>query len=145
MTIAIIVFFLSFAGITALFGLRYWEIHAQRFLAPALRERFDARALQAKELLVAARIDLAKLPPALLRLTRIIIHEAALGFAILARIAEKQAHRLADFVSHKHRFEKRETRSEFLKKVSEHRNGNGNGNGQSEGGISAAERDVSAE
>jgi hypothetical protein len=76
-----------------------------------------------KELLLAARVDLAKVPPELLRFSRIALHEAALGFAYLARLAERRAHRIADFVSHKRHYERRETRSEFLKKVSEGRNG----------------------
>jgi len=83
------------------------------------------RAQQVKELLDAARVDLAKVPPEGVRLFRIGIHMLALGFAALARTAERYAHRLADLVSYKHRFEKRDTRSEFLKKVSEHKNGNG--------------------
>jgi hypothetical protein len=48
-----------------------------------------------------------------------------LGFAAFARSSERQAHRLADLVSHKHGFVPRETRSEFLRKMSEHKNGGG--------------------
>lgn len=125
MLIAGTFFFGSLLGIAAIFCVKYWEQRHNRVLAPGLRERLDVRALQTKELLAAARMDLAQLPPALVRLSRFLIHEAALGFALLARIVEKQSYRLADLVSHKHRFEKRETRSEFLKKVSEHKNGNG--------------------
>jgi hypothetical protein len=123
MFVAAIFFFGSFLGIIVIFGLKYWERRTERTLAPAFREKIDVRALQLKELLTAVRMDLAKLPPALVRLSRFFVHETALGFAFLARIAEKQSYRLADLVSHKHRFEKRETRSEFLKKVSEHKNG----------------------
>ncbi len=126
MFVAAVFFFGSFLGIAAIFGLKYWEQRTGRTLVPAFREKIDVRALQIKELLAAARIDIAKVPPALLRLSRFLIHEAALGFAFLARVVERQSYRLADLVSHKHRFEKRETRSEFLKKVAEHKNGNGN-------------------
>jgi hypothetical protein len=125
MTLATVVFFVSFFGIVSLFALKHWELRRERTLAPVLRSKFDARALQFKELLAAARVDLAKVPPFALRLVRVLIREAAIGFAVLARVAERQAYRLADLVSHKHRFEKRETRSEFLKKVSEHKSGNG--------------------
>jgi len=125
MFVASIFFFSSLLGIIGLFGLKYWEQRHSRVLVPAFRETLDTRALQLKALLTAARMDLAQFLPVLVRLSRFFIHEAALGFAYLARVAERQAYRLADFVSHKHRFEKRETRSEFLKKVSEHRNGGG--------------------
>jgi hypothetical protein len=133
MIAAIITFSLSLLGIVSLFGLKYWELRREQVLAPALREKVDARAGQLKELIVAARKDASKLPPALVRLARLLLHEGALAFAALARLMERQAHRLADLVSYKHRFERRETRSEFLKKVAEHKSGNGldttNGNG----------------
>ncbi|OGG53659.1 hypothetical protein A2851_02105 [Candidatus Kaiserbacteria bacterium RIFCSPHIGHO2_01_FULL_53_29] len=117
------IFFISLVGIGLLFGLKYWEMRRERILAPSMRSELDRRAVQLKELMAAARVDLAKLPPIAVRLSRLAIHEAALGFAALARFAEGQAHRLADLVSHKHRFERRETRSEFLKKVAEHKSG----------------------
>ena len=123
MVFTVIIFFLALLGIAALFGVKYWELRKDRVLAPQLREHADVRAGHLKELMLAARLDLAKVPPESVRLAHIAIHEGALKLAALARIAERQAHRLADLVSHKHRFEKRETRSEFLKKVAEHKNG----------------------
>ncbi len=120
-----IFFFSSLLGITAIFGVKYWEGRHSRVLAPRLRETLDMRARHIKTLLTAARMDLVQLLPVLVRLSRLFIHEAALGFAFFARLAERQAYRLADLVSHKHRYEKRESRSEFLKKVSEHRNSKG--------------------
>ena len=121
MFVAGIFFFGSLLGIVAIFGLKYWEKRVGRVYAPAFRDKADVYATQLKELLAAAQMDLAKVPPALIRLSRFFIRETALGFAFVARIAEKQSYRLADLVSHKHRFEKRETRSEFLKKVSNHK------------------------
>ncbi len=125
MLLAATIFFVSIVGIVGIFALKSWERRTQRILVPLLRKKMDIHAMQAKELLGAASIDLAKLPPAGLRLARFLAHEAVLGLAFLARVTEGRLHRLADLVSHKHRFEKRETRSEFLKKVSEHKNGNG--------------------
>lgn len=116
-----IVFLFALLGIIVLFGLKRWELSHERVIAPALRHRGDIRALQVKDLALAARKDLAKLPPQIVLVGRVIIHEAALSFAALARLLERQAHRLADFVSHKRGFERRQTRSEFLKKVSEHK------------------------
>jgi hypothetical protein len=139
--VAMVVFFLSLLGIAALFALKYWELRREHVVAPALREKVDARADKLKELMSAARTDASKLPPALVRLARFMVHELALGFAALARLLERQAHRLADMVSYKHRFERRETRSEFLKKVAEHKNGGG----QSNIGNSSPELDESAD
>ena len=123
MLVAAVIFALSLIGIMGLFVLKYWELRHARQLLPVWRERADMRANALKELLVAARLDLAKLPPAAVVVGRLLLHRAALAFAALARTSERQAHRLADMVSYKHRFEKRETRSEFLKKVAEHKSG----------------------
>lgn len=127
MVFATIIFVGSLIGIVALFGLKHWEMRREKLLVPAMRSELDRRAVQLKELMAAARVDLEKLPPIVMRLSRFAIHEAALGFAAMAHFAEREAHRVADLVSHKHRFERRETRSEFLKKVAEHKNGNSNG------------------
>ena len=123
MFFAAVVFVLSLIGIAGLFTLKYWELRRQRVLFPMWRQRADLRASALKELMVAARLDLAKLPPAAVVVGRLILHRGALALAALARMGERQAHRLADMVSYKHRFEKRETRSEFLKKVAEHKSG----------------------
>lgn len=136
MLFAAIAFFVALCGIVALFGLKYWELKKGSVLFPAMRTRADGQAIHLKELMLAARADLSNLPDLSLRLGRILLHRLALLLASLARIGERQAHRLADMVSYKHRFEKRETRSEFLRKVSERRNGSGldtpEGNGQSD-------------
>ncbi|QQG37838.1 MAG: hypothetical protein HYS26_04420 [Candidatus Kaiserbacteria bacterium] len=123
MTFAIIVFLLSLFGILSLFGLKRWEESKSRTLAPALRGKLDAEALRLKDLLFALQKDLEKLPPETLHLARILVHKTALGAASVARGFERQAHRLADLVSHKGRFTRRAPRSEFLQKVIEHKNG----------------------
>lgn len=125
MLFAALIFFFSLVCITCLFGLKYWELRNERVLFSDIRGRFDMRAHHLKELMIAARLDISKLPPEMLRLGRFLLHRGALAFAEIARMSERQAHRLADLVSYKHRFEKRETRSEFLKKVAEHKNGRG--------------------
>ena len=125
MTLAFVIFFFSLFAIAFLFALKYWEIRKERIVFAPWREQADVRALQLKELLDAARLDLSKIPPEVVRLSRIGIHQLAMGFAAFARGAERYAHRVADLVSYKHHFEKRDTRSEFLKKVAEHKNGNG--------------------
>ena len=125
MTLPIAIFLFSLFGVIVLFAVKYWEIRRERIFLPAWRQRADMRAEQLKELLDAARVDLSKLPPLTVRVSRILIHTFALGFAAFARSAERYAHQVADIVSYKHRFEKRDTRSEFLKKVAEHKSGNG--------------------
>ncbi len=123
MLFAGILFAGSLFGIVALFSLKRWETRRARIILPRLRASIDARAGELKELLDAARLDFAKIPPEALRLSRIGIHQLALAFAALAGRVEKHSHQVADLVSYKHRFEKRDTQSEFLKKVSEHKNG----------------------
>ncbi|OGG54954.1 hypothetical protein A3C20_02655 [Candidatus Kaiserbacteria bacterium RIFCSPHIGHO2_02_FULL_55_25] len=130
MIVAIVIFFLSLLGIVGLFGLKHWEEQKQRVVAQDMRVRADERALEFKTWLENSRGEFKKLPPALLRLSRIAIHEAALGAAASARFIERQAHRLADMVSHKHHFERREPRSDFLKQMTDHKNGNGAGLGE---------------
>jgi len=125
MMFAFAVFVVSLVGIAALFGVKYLEANRDLVFWPNVRARFDIRAGRVKELLIAARADVTKLPPLTVVMGRHILQHAALRFASFARAAEHGARRLADLVSYKRRFEKRETRSEFLKKVSEHKNGGG--------------------
>ncbi len=115
-------FFVALFGIIALFGLKYWEERHERVLVPGVRDKADARAHELKELIALGRAELAKLPPEAAHRARMLIHAGALQTARLARAMETQAHRLADLVSHKHHFERREPQSEFLKKVGERKN-----------------------
>ena len=130
MIFAVIIFMISTLGIGGLFFLKHWEERRGRMLVPGVRSWGDTKALEAKVLFARMQLEADKLPPMLLQLTRWGIHELALGIAALARAAERQAHRLADFVSHKRNFVHRESKSEFLKQVSEYKNGlPGQGNG----------------
>lgn len=127
MIFAIIIFLFSALGIAGLFILKHWEEKNHRVLAPGARAWGDTKSLEAKSLFGQMQLQADKVPPMMLHLTRWAIHELALGFASLARALERQAHRLADFVSHKRNFVQRESKSEFLKQVSEYKNGNKNG------------------
>jgi len=127
MTLAIGFLIFSIAGIAGLFTLKNWEGNRGRAFAPSLRSSADMRALELKGFLLWSRREIGELPPLLVRLARVGVHDLALGFAALASWLERQAHRLADLVSHKHRFERRESRNEFLRRVSEPKNGRGNG------------------
>jgi hypothetical protein len=120
---ATLLFGLSLIAVVALFDLKRREERSGKVFLPALRARMDVHALRMKDLMTAAEADLAKLPPEALHLARLSIHVLALQAARLARFLEGQAHRLADLVSHKHRFVRRAPRSEFLKKVIERKGG----------------------
>ena len=119
--VPIVIFATSLLAIGVLFAIKRWETAHGRVLAPQVRMRADRGALKLKSRLQDVRMDAAKLPPMAALYARYFVHEAALSFAAFARTAERQAHRVADLVSHKRYFVARETRSEFLKKVSEHR------------------------
>lgn len=126
MLFAGIIFVMSALGIVGLFVLKYYEAKHDRVLFPQWREKADEQALRLKDEMYHVGERLEKVPPAAAFWSRVLVHDAAIGFAALARISEAQAHRLADFVSHKHRFERRETQSDFLRKVAEHKNGSAN-------------------
>ncbi|HWP61503.1 MAG TPA: hypothetical protein VN495_02795 [Candidatus Paceibacterota bacterium] len=119
-----ILFIVSLSLIAMLFGFNIREARTGRYIATELRTAADHDALYLKELMEAADVDLKKIPPLLSHFAHVCLHIAALEFARFARNASRQAHRLADFVSHKRNFERRETRSEFLNKLGEYKNGN---------------------
>lgn len=117
MTFAIIVFVSSFLGIVALFALKEREAVSGRTYLPHLRESADREALRMKVLLHAFLHELEKIPPRTALATRALIREGALLTATFAAFLEAQARRLADMVSYKRHFERRDVRSDFLKKV----------------------------
>lgn len=121
-----IVFFLALILIIALFTLKQWELSHERVFFAPWRQRMDTQAAHLKELMLAARQDIAHLPPFLLDAAQSVVHGIAVDAGHIAIWLGQQSHRLADTVSHKRNFEPRETKSEFLKKVSEHKNGSGN-------------------
>ena len=125
MAIAAAFFFASLAGLAALFSLKAYEAKRGVLLAPGLRASADRAALSLKASLFDLRAIIARLPPLLVLLSRYALRELALGAAKLARAAEAQMYKVADFVSHKRNFERREPKNEFLKKVEEVKNGNG--------------------
>jgi len=124
MTIAAItVFSVSIFLILILFVLKRAELNRSHRFAEGLRARADVGALHIKAVLVKGELFLEDLPFFLGALTRYAVHVGALSFARLARTSAKRAHQLADFVSHKRGFERRETKSHYLREVSEVKNG----------------------
>ncbi len=122
MGVATIIFFTSLALIVALFAVTAIEAHTGVRLARSARARADRGALRIKEGLMHARDQLEALPPRLGHGALYVVAQSALVAASCARACENQAHRLADFVSAKRGFERRETTSTFLKQVPGFRN-----------------------
>lgn len=120
---AMSVFAVSLLGIAGIFSLKMWEIRRQRRFLPRFRLALDASALYLKDLIFLGEAFLAQLPSLSAYLFLEGLAAGAAWFSRSARKAAESAHRLADLVSHKHNFERRETRSDFLKQVIEYKNG----------------------
>ena len=121
---AIITFGISLAAIIVLFILKHIEIKKSYIVAPTMRAAADRSALRCKALLRDLEMHVEQLPPRATKAFRSGLAVAAATFGSIAHRVGKESHRLADVVSHKHNFERSETRSEFLKQVTEHKNGN---------------------
>ena len=120
---AIIVFFGSIAGILGLFFVKALEEKKGLIFAPIMRGQLDQSAIELKLILIQLQNEFKKLGPTSARFTRIALHQIALSLAALSRSSERQAQKLADMVSHKRHFERREPKNEFLHKVSSAKNG----------------------
>lgn len=114
------IFLISLLGVVLLFSFKYQESKTGRVVFSTFRDQADVKAIELKIFLMWSRKELEKIPPFLVLVSRAIVHEIALYLASLAKRGEEQAYRLADIVSHKHHFERRAPRSEFLRQVSEH-------------------------
>ena len=127
---ALVVFGFSLFGITLLFAVKAREATHPSVSRARWREKADEFALEIKWVVLVIEWYVSRFPLIVALISRRLVHSGALSFAHLARVSAEYAHRLADFVSHKRSFERRETKSDFLKQVTDHKNGNG-GNGNS--------------
>src|SRR3990167_2351618 len=100
-------FFVSLLAICFLFALKVREIETGRRFAPTFR----------------AVADRKKILPLLVHWGHRVAHLVALKFARIARAASLHSHAFADFVSQRRNFERSETRSEFLRRMSQRRKG----------------------
>ncbi|KKW24380.1 MAG: hypothetical protein UY70_C0016G0027 [Candidatus Kaiserbacteria bacterium GW2011_GWB1_52_6] len=107
-------------GITSLFYMKYLELRRERVRTSTFKEMADGYALNLKQLLARSRSEAAKSVPIAVLIVRLAVREFALQSAALLQFGERKAHQLADMLSHKHHFERRETRSDFLRQVGEH-------------------------
>lgn len=110
---------ISVFGIGLLFYIKHWEEKRARVFAPGFRLLADEKALEFKAFLATCEGEFRKLGPTSIRIGRVLLHDLALSLAALSRASERQAHKLADMVSHKHTFQRRETKNDFLKQVSD--------------------------
>lgn len=125
MILAYAAFFISLVGLVGFFVLKDWEQKHGATLFPKFRGTLDIAAARLHDLMIALLADVEKIPPEIVHVSRILVHESALWTASALRSLAELVHRLADLVSHKRNFVRRAPRSEFLKKVSEHKNGEG--------------------
>ena len=119
--LGILILAISMFGIIGLFALKSYEEREGRVLFPALRAEADVRALELKARLHEAQAKVGNVGPIMVRFTQILIHDAALIFAAFGNFLERKAHEVADRVSYKHRFERRESTSSFLRQVGEYK------------------------
>ena len=118
-----VVFGISLALIIILFTLKRVEVRRGARFGEGVRANVDLGALVVKSWIETSESYLEKTPWFIGALIRYGIHIGALAFARFARKSAKAAHGLADLVSHKHGFQRRETKSSFLREVSEVKNG----------------------
>lgn len=128
MIAALSVSIFSLAGILAIFAMKKLEVSRGALYGGAWRDEADLFAMRVKWVFLVIEWYLTRLPDFLFLLARYGVRAGALHAAQVARSAEAHAYRLADFVSHKRNFERRETKSAYLKQVGEHKNGNGKEN-----------------
>lgn len=121
MLFAAIIFGVSLVGVALLFIIKRREVMLETTFAPEWKARADYQALRVKALLRKVGREAEKIPPTLVILSRILVREGALLGARLGALLEEQSHKIADRVSHRHRFERRETNSDFLKRMGEGR------------------------
>jgi hypothetical protein len=119
--VSVVLFVVALLGLCALFVMRHVENTRGITFKADIRAVADARAEELKKFLARSRYEAIKLVPKSAIIMRYLVHKAALAAAHFARFMEKQAHRLADMASHKHHFEAHETRSDFLKQVSDYK------------------------
>ena len=122
---ATIMFGASCVCILGLFLFKKIEEQKARVLFPKAHAAADRAAAACTRFLEQSERQLVQVPPVAVRAMRSVLAISAVSFGQIAERIARQSHRLADLVSHKHNFERRETRSDFLKQVTEHKNGNG--------------------
>jgi len=112
------VFFGALIGLVLLFSLRIVEKRRGTRFAAKLRKRLDWYARVLKALVWYAADILEELPLLTGYASRAVAAGMVRRFAHATESLSRAAHAAADMVSYKHRHERTETRSQFLKQVS---------------------------
>ena len=123
MMVSSIVFLGSLIGLALLFVVKSYELSRGTLLFPKAHTFADDRARLLRGDLMRVSRAIEKLPARSLLVVRSMLHMAAVQAATVARSTEERLYALADKVSHKHRFDRKETSSQFLKQVTEGTNG----------------------
>lgn len=119
--ISTIVFAGALLYIVALFSLRIVE--GDRRVLSSTRESLDVWAWTIKQRFMRLYVASRKFPAVSFLVMRYFIHIGAKSFARFARRLEEGAYHVADLVSHKHRFQRRQSNNQFLHEVTNHKNG----------------------
>jgi hypothetical protein len=114
-----LVFLGALAGLAILFFVKSYELSREVLLFPKAHAFADDRARLLRGDLMRVSRALEKLPGRTVMMVRSVLHMAAVQAATMASSTEEKLYTLADKVSHKHRFERKETSSQFLKQVTE--------------------------
>lgn len=120
-TLYIVGFVFALVGIVLLFSLKYVESTSGKTLLPRARQTLNFRALGIRRAILLVVHTIEHFPAFMVAFSYATLHFLAVLVALGARTAEYQAHRVADFVSHKRKFQRRETQSTFLKEVTSHK------------------------
>jgi len=112
------VFFGALVSLVLLFVLRIVEERRGARFAPRLRRSLDRFARTVKAIVLVIADMLGELPRISSYLLRALAVMLVRRFAHMTESISRAAHSVADMVSYKHRHERREPRSAFLKEVS---------------------------
>lgn len=120
-TILIVAFSIALCAIVFLFSIAYLEAARGTVVSPRIERVFDTWATGTHTGLMHIGHMVDHWPTYMMQFGYYLVHVAAVLVALVARAAERRAHAVADFVSHKRSFTRRETQSDFLRAVQEHK------------------------
>lgn len=120
-TVFVVCFASALVALVLLFVVAYAEERRGALFLSRAQGALDLWALGVERRLAHAGRVLDHWPTYVAQVGYYSVHVTAVLVALLARAAEKRAHRVADFVSLKRSFIRRETKSDFLKAVQEHK------------------------
>ncbi len=113
------VFYGALAGLALLFLVRFFEEARGMRMLPGFRHTLDRFALFIKRYLERVETFFEHIPQFTALLLRYLTAKGVRRFAHMTEGISRTAHAAADMVSYKHRYERKETRSTFLKRMSD--------------------------